>query len=317
MKIGFLGLGKMGKRMVWKLLENGHDVVAWNRSPEAVEELVDEYESKTRSQRKKLGVLSVAPTIGDFKSLLKPTRVLWSMLPAGDATEQVMEQLGDVVAKKDIVIDGGNAYFKDTQRRFEHFKKMDVRFLGIGVSGGILAMENGFPMMVGGDKSAYDYIQPILTTFARPHGGYDYFGTGGAGHFIKMVHNGIEYGMMQAIGEGFGVLDKGPYKLDLEKVAEIWQKGTIISSFLIDRAKDALVKDDTLKNLVGYIEENGEAVWTIEAAKKEKVPVPVIEDSLEFRRKSQKSKKIQATFAARMVAALRLEFGGHKVHKAK
>lgn len=313
MRVGFLGLGKMGKRMVWKLLEDRHDVYVWNRSATPIEELVEEYENISVAQRKKFGNLLVVADIADYRKLLRKTRVFWSMLPAGEPTESVMEKICDVAQENDVVIDGGNAYYKDTQRRYDKFKKIGVRFLGIGVSGGIHAAENGFPLMVGGDRSAYDYIRPILRTFARPHGGFEYFGTGGVGHFIKMVHNGIEYGMMQSLGEGFGILDKGPYTLELQKVASLWQKGTIVSSFLLDRAVDALEKDPKLEHIVGEIDATGEAEWTIQEAEKEKAPAQVIKESLQFRIDSKENKLISKTFAARLVAALRREFGGHKV----
>lgn len=313
MKIGFLGLGKMGRRMAWKLLEGGHDVVVWNRSTTPIEELVEEYEALSASQKKKFGQLSVAPEIGEYKRLLRKTRVFWSMVLPGEATDELLDSVADIVEEGDIVIDGGNAFYKDTERRYEKFKRMGARFLGIGVSGGIIAPVEGFPLMVGGDKSAYEHIRPLLKTLAHPHGGYEYFGTGGAGHYLKMIHNGIEYGMMQAIGEGFGVLDSGPYELNFEKVASLWGKGTIISGFLIDRARDAFKKDDKLEKIVGEIDATGEGEWTIKEAKKVKVPVPVIEDSYDFRLESKKDKKIAKSFAARLVAALRHEFGGHKV----
>ncbi|HXS14978.1 MAG TPA: NADP-dependent phosphogluconate dehydrogenase, partial [Candidatus Saccharimonadales bacterium] len=309
----FLGLGKMGKRMVWKLLEGGHDVVVWNRSTAPIEELVEQYEALSSLQKKKVGQLSVAPEIGEFKTLLRKTRVFWSMVLPGEATDELMDSVADIVEEGDIVIDGGNAFYKDTERRYEKFKRIGVRFLGIGVSGGIIAPVEGFPLMVGGDKSAYEYIHPILKTFAYPNGGFNYFGTGGAGHYLKMVHNGIEYGMMQAIGEGFGVLDSGPYKLDFEKVADLWGKGTIISGFLIDRARDAFQKDGKLEKIVGEIDATGEGEWTINEAKKLHVPVPVTEDAYTFRLESKKDKNIAKSFAARLVAALRHEFGGHKV----
>lgn len=315
MRLGFLGLGKMGKRMVWKLLEDKHDVVVWNRSSQVIEELVESYENISSEKKKNLGQLFVVSEITDFKKLLRKNRIFWSMISAGDATNAVLEKISDIVDEDDIVIDGGNSYFKDSQKWFEKFKKMRVRFLGIGVSGGIHASENGFSLMIGGSESAYTHIKPILRTFAAPNGSYDYFGTGGVGHFIKMVHNGIEYGMMQAIGEGFGVVEKAPYRIDLQKVAKTWQKGTIISSFLIDMAKDALEKDTRLSKIAGTIDATGEAEWTIREAERENVPIQVIKDSLHFRQKSKSDKKIQNSFAAKMVAALRHEFGGHKVEE--
>lgn len=313
MKIGFLGLGKMGKRMVWKLLEGHHDVIVWNRSSAPIEELVDEYEKLSAREKKQFGSLSVAASISDYKTLLRKTRVFWSMVLSGEATEAVMEELADIVSEGDIIIDGGNSFYKDTEKRYSKFKKMKVRFLGIGVSGGIVAPINGYPLMVGGDKSAYEHINPILKTLANPHGGFEYFGTGGAGHYLKMVHNGIEYGMMQAIGEGFGILDKGPYTFDLPKAAQLWQKGTIIAGFLMECAKNALVKDQKLESIIGEIGATGEGEWTIKEARRIKAPVPVIQDSFNFRVDSKKDPAVSKSFAAKMVAALRHEFGGHKV----
>jgi len=319
MQLGFLGLGKMGQRMVLKLLEDGHEVIVWNRTSTVTNEFI--LQNTKYLPRGKAGkiqnTLSSSESIEKLIKKLPSPRVIWLMLPAGDATESVIQEVARYVQKGDIIVDGGNSFYKDTQKRSEELAVKGIEFLGIGVSGGIIAPVNGFPLMVGGSVSAYRYIETILNSLAKPHGGHAYFGKGGAGHYIKMVHNGIEYGMMQALGEGFGILDKGEYNLDLEKVAQIWIKGTIISGFLLDRAKDALTKDKKLDKIVGYIEENKEARWTIELAKKLKVPIQVIKDSLQFRLKSQKSPKTQGTFAAKMVAALRHEFGGHKVVEKK
>ena len=304
MKLGFIGLGKMGSRMVLKLLKEGQEVAAWNRSEEAIRKI----KAKTES-------LKIAETIKALVQSLEKPRVVWIMLPAGEAAENVLNEVSKYVQKGDIVIDGGNSNWKDTERRFKKFKKRGIKFLGIGVSGGIIAFEHGYPMMVGGDKEAYYYIAPLLDCLAKPGGGHEYFGEGGAGHFVKMVHNGIEYGMMQAIGEGFEVLEKAPYKFDLLSIAKLWQKGTIVSSFLIDCAKNALEKDPKLLEIVGEIAESGEARWTVEAAKEEKVPVKIIEESLEFRCKSKIDPKIQRSFTAKMVSALRRQFGGHEVKK--
>ena len=306
MHIGFLGLGKMGKRMVEKLVLEGHAVVAWNRNFTVGEDLREELRSKNYALR-------IEKEIKDIFSSSESPHVFWLMLPAGEVTESVLQELKKFIKKGDVVIDGANSFYEDTQRRSEEFALAGIEFLGIGVSGGILAPDNGFPLMVGGSETGYEKVKPLLDSLAKPRGGHAYFGKGGAGHYIKMIHNGIEYGMMQAIGEGFGVLDKGPYKIDLEKVADLWNKNTIISSFLIDRAKDALKKDAHLDATVGFIEENGEAKWTIALAKKLQVPIHVTEDSLKFRQESQKNPEIQKTFAAKMVAALRHEFGGHKV----
>ena len=314
MKIGFIGLGKMGSRMALKLLEEGHSVVAWNRSQDAIASIKDQisYPKDDQSLAEKL---KISATIKDLVGNLEKPRIVWIMLPAGDITEEKLQEVAGLLDKGDIVIDGGNSNFKDTERRFEMFQKKGMRFLGIGVSGGIKAFENGYPLMVGGDKSAYENIKPILKSLAAPHGGYDYFGTGGAGHFVKMVHNGIEYGMMQAIGEGFGVLEKSQYSLDLVSVSKLWQKGTIIESFLMECTRSALEKDSNLSGIIGEINATGEAAWTVEIGKKERVPVPVIEASLDFRAKSHTEADVRSSFAARLVAALRQEFGGHEVVK--
>ncbi len=308
MKIGFLGLGKMGKRIVVKLLEGGHEVVVWNRSKEVVGDFLREQDRFVLT-----GKLADAHDVSDFQHLLSSPRIFWSMLPAGEATESALSQIDELTEERDIVIDGGNSFYKDTQKWYEHFSQKSVGFLGIGVSGGILAADNGFPMMAGGDKRSYEYIKPLLEVLSQPHGGFDYFGKGGAGHFVKMAHNGVEYGMMQSIAEGFGVLEKSPFDLDLEKIAYLWTKNTIVAGFLMDRTKDALAKDPNLENIIGEVDATGEATWTVDAAREEGVMVPVIEESLAFRKKSKIDRKISSSFVARMVAALRHEFGGHNV----
>ncbi len=304
MKLGIIGLGKMGSRIAEKLVREGHEVVVWNRTKEVAEE----FQRKAKSEK-----LKIAETIEEVIESLTSPKVVWLMLPAGEATESALLEVCKSLKLGDIVIDGGNAKFSDTERRYKDLSAKGIRFLGIGVSGGVLAEKNGYPMMVGGDKSAYDEIVPLLTSLAQPNGGHTYFGTGGAGHFVKMVHNGVEYGMMQAIAEGFGVLEKSTYPYNLYDVAKLWQKGTIVDSFLIDRAADALEKNNTLSDIVGEIDATGEAEWTVAEGKKEDVPVENIEQSLDFRRRSKTDEKIKNSFAARMVAALRREFGGHAV----
>src|SRR3990167_3069116 len=190
MQLGFVGLGKMGSRMVTKLVSEDHEVIVWNRSSGKVDELKLEVKSEK---------LEVGETIKGLVSFLKKQRIIWSMLPAGGITQEIMDEVEKYVETGDIVIDGGNAHYTDTQKRYEHFKSKNIRFLGIGVSGGIIAAQDGYPLMAGGDKSAYDHIKPILDSLAKPTGGHEYFGEGGAGHFVKMVHNGIEYGIMQSI----------------------------------------------------------------------------------------------------------------------
>jgi 6-phosphogluconate dehydrogenase len=297
MRIGILGLGRMGSRIAQKFYDEGHQVFVWNRTP------------------KKISGIQSARTIEELVSKLSKPRILWLMLPAGEPTQTVIDELSKYLQKGDIMVDGGNAYFKDTEKRFQKFKKAGIEFLGIGVSGGIVASKNGYPLMVGGSKKAYLKIKPILDSLAKPNGGHRYFGEGGAGHFVKMVHNGIEYGIMQSLGEGFAVLEKSKYKFNLLAVARIWQKGTLVSGFMLDRAVDALTQNQKLKNMAGPVSESGEARWTIEEAKKEKVNVQIIQNSLDYRLRSQKDKKLQSSFTAKMLNGLRNSFGGHEVKK--
>jgi 6-phosphogluconate dehydrogenase len=297
MKVAVLGLGRMGSRIAQKLHDENHQVLAWNRTP------------------KRISGIQSAKTIQELVSKLPKPRVLWLMLPAGEPTQTVIDELSKYLQKGDIVVDGGNAHFKDSEKRFQEFKKSGIEFLGIGVSGGVVAAKTGYPLMVGGSKKAYQYVKPILESLAKSNGGYEYFGEGGAGHFVKMVHNGIEYGIMQSMGEGFEVLEKSKYKFNLLDVAKIWQKGTLVSGFMLDRAVDALIGDSTLKNMAGPVAESGEARWTIEEAKKEKVQVEIIQNSLDYRLRSQKDKKLQNSFTAKMLNGLRNAFGGHEVKK--
>lgn len=316
MKVVFLGLGKMGYRMAEKLARDGHDLIVWNRTSEVAEEFKQALSDFS---------VTVAASVEQAINNMEGQKIIWLMLPAGQATDKMVAEVSNYLKNDSgqarmteispILIDGGNSFYKDTERRYQDLSAKRIKFLGIGVSGGIIAEKEGYPMMVGGDLSAYETIIPLLDSLAKPHGGYEYFGTGGAGHFVKMVHNGIEYGMMQAIGEGFGVLEKSQYEFDLLKIAKLWQHGTIVDSFLIDRARDALEKDAKLSDIVGEIDATGEGEWTINQAKEEGVPVENIEQSLDFRRRSKIDPAIRDSFAAKMVAALRREFGGHAVKK--
>jgi 6-phosphogluconate dehydrogenase len=311
MQIAILGMGKMGRNIAEKLMIEGHEVVIWNRSREILDKLRVEKASYIVGQK-----LQIVHMLEELRNTLAKPRVIWLMLPAGEVTQDVLDQLQNgVVDLGDIVIDGGNAFYEDTQKRFKAFEARKIKYLGIGVSGGLHGFENGYPLMVGGTQAAYDYITVILDSLAKPNGGHTYFGEGGAGHFVKMVHNGIEYGMMQAIAEGFGVLSKSDYHLNLVDVGNNWQRGSIIASYLVYETISALIKDQSLSQFDGYIDAKGEGEWTVQTAKKLNVPVPVIEKALEFRKKSQYDKAIQETFVAKMVAALRHEFGGHEIHK--
>lgn len=310
MQIAILGMGKMGRNIAQKLMLEGHQVIAWNRSREILEQMRLE-----KADFIIKGKFQVVHSLEELREKFTRPRIIWVMLPSGEVTTNILEELQDnVIEHGDILIDGGNSYYVDTQERYEKFEEKGIKFLGVGVSGGIHGLENGYPIMVGGNKSAYEYMIPVLDSLAKPNGGHTYFGEGGAGHFVKMVHNGIEYGMMQSIAEGFGVLAKSDYKLNLVDVGNNWQRGSIISSFLVYMAVSALIKDPHLDQFDGYIDAKGEGEWTVEAAKTLNVPAPVIEQSLEFRKHSQYDKGIQDTFVAKMVAALRHEFGGHEIH---
>ena len=305
MTIGLLGLGKMGSGIAKKLIEEGFEVNVWNRSSISVEELGKKVKSDN---------LKPADSIKDLVERLDKPRIIWIMV-THSAVDEVLAELKKYVSDGDVVIDGGNSHFKDTEKRYQVFTKLGIHFLGIGTSGGVHAAEKGFPFMVGGSKKGYEIIKPVLDALSKPNGGHEYFGEGGAGHFVKMIHNGIEYGIMQSIGEGFEVLEKSKYNLNLLNVAKLWQKGTLVSGFLMEMAKKALEKNSKLDDILGEIDASGEALWTIETAKEEGVNTEIIEQSLDYRRRSKNDKNIQESFTAKMVAALRREFGGHSVKK--
>jgi len=297
MRIGIIGLGKMGSRIAQKLSAEGHEVFAWNRT------------------LKEIPGIQSTKNIEELVSKLSSPRVLWLMLPAGETTQNMLGEIQKLLQKDDIIIDGGNAHFEDSEKRYQHFKGLGMEFLGIGVSGGVIAAKNGYPLMIGGSKKAYEYLQPIFESLGKPNGGYEYFGEGGAGHFVKMVHNGIEYGVMQSLGEGFAVLEKSQYKFNLSKVATLWQKGSLVSGFMLDRAAEALEQNPNLENMAGPIAESGEARWTVETGKKENVQTEIIESSLNYRTRSQQDKNIQNSFTTKIINALRNAFGGHEIKK--
>jgi 6-phosphogluconate dehydrogenase len=305
-KIGIAGLGKMGGRMAEKLVLEGQDVIVWNRTHEKATDLANKLAGHDN--------ITVAGTVEDLVKSLPTPRVVLTMLPAGEATEDLLNQVLELLEKEDILIDAGNSYFRDTDRHYRICADMGIRFLGMGVSGGIIAGTEGYPQMVGGDRSAYEHIVPILDALAAPHGGHEYFGEGGAGHFVKMVHNGIEYPIMQALGEGFGVLADSKYNFDLLKIAKLYQKNTLVSGFMLDRAVEALQNDPRLEQIEGVIgSASKETVWTIEEAKKSNLPIESIAQAQDFRVRSERDVEIQKSFAAHMVGALRIAFGGHPV----
>lgn len=295
MKIGFIGLGKMGFNMVHRLLNNNHEVVVWDRSTESIKEI------------EKLGAES-ATSLVDLVAKLPARKVVWLMVPSGKPVDENIDSLLELLGKDDIVIDGGNSYWRDTQIRAEKAAQKGIHFLDCGTSGGVWGLQNGYSLMYGGDKVAADYIEPIIKSLA-PENGYVYCGVSGTGHMVKMVHNGIEYGMMQSYAEGFEILEKSPYDIDLTKVADAWQYGSVVRSWLLELAVNALKEDPKLEQLQDYVSDSGEGRWTVQTAMDFDVPAHVITASL-FTRFQSRQKE---SFAMKMLAALRNQFGGHAV----
>lgn len=307
MQVAILGLSEMGRVIVDKLLTDGHEVVAWNRSKEELESIRIEKAEFIVSQK-----LTIIHTIEELQSALRKPRVIWSMQPAGEATETVLSQVSVLVEPGDVLIDGANSNFRDTQRHFDENEGKGIKFLGIGIAGGVNGLSNGLSLMIGGNGEAYQYLTPLFNSLVTPNGIHTYFGTGGAGHFVKMVHNGIEYGMLQAIAEGLGVLRKSSYQVNLPNAINTWQEGAIISSFLLDMANDVLQKDPALSQFDGRIDSTGLGKLTVEQAKESVTPLPSIEQAVEFRARSQYDKAVQDTFVAKLVQAIRHEWGGHE-----
>jgi len=295
MQLGFIGLGRMGGNMVHRLARGGHDVVAFNRSPGPVQEAV------------KNGAAG-ATSLQDLVSRVQRPRNIWLMLPAGPVTDDYLNQLMEMCEPGDLFVDGGNSKWKDTKARAERIKARGFEFVDCGTSGGIWSLQVGYSIMAGGSPEAFARIEPAVKTLA-PEDGYGRVGPNGAGHFVKMVHNGIEYGMMQAYAEGFEVLEKSEYAPDLEQVGKIWQHGSVVRSWLLDLAVDAFEKDPKLDKLEGWVDDSGEGRWTVEAAIDEDVPAPIITLAL-FSRFYSRDRN---SFSWRVLAALRNEFGGHAV----
>jgi 6-phosphogluconate dehydrogenase len=298
MQIAIVGLGKMGGNMVRRLLRGGHEVVAWDRDPAVVATLVSE------------GATG-ASSLADLVAKLEAPRPIWVMVPAGDPTEATIQELAKLLTPGDIVIDGGNSNYKDSIRRSQELASKQIRFLDAGTSGGVWGLEVGYCLMVGGDRSAYDQVLPALSTLA-PKEGLDYFGPAGAGHYVKMVHNGVEYAMMQAYAEGFELLKECEYKFDLRKVTHVWNHGSVIRSWLCELAERAFDRDPDLADLEGYVADSGEGRWTVDEGVRLGVAVPTIALSLFTRFASRRAN----AFGLRVLAALRNEFGGHAVRKA-
>jgi len=297
MELGMIGLGRMGANMTERLVLGGHRVVSYDRSPEAIQHVVDK------------GAVG-AHSLADFIKQLSPPRAVWLMVPSGDPVDQTIEQLRPNLAKADVIIDGGNSNYKDSIRRAEQLKQQGFHFVDAGTSGGIWGLQVGYCMMVGGDKEVVERLVPIFKTLA-PKDGYLHAGPSGAGHFVKMIHNGVEYGMMQAYGEGFELLNASQFDLDLGKIAHLWNQGSVVRSWLLELCESAFAKDPQLSSIKGYVEDSGEGRWTVQEAIDRSVPAPVLTLSLFARFASRQDD----SFAAKVTAALRNEFGGHAVKK--
>ncbi len=300
MKIGLIGLGKMGGNMVQRLLNDGHEVVAYARTAETVRKI------------EKKGAVG-ADSLQDMVDKLKKPRVIWIMVPAGKATEETINKTAPLLEKGDILVDGGNSFYKDSIRRAEGLEKNGISLLDTGTSGGIWGLKIGYCLMIGGNPEAFLKVEPVFKTLA-PENGYAYVGPRGAGHFVKMVHNGIEYAMLQGYAEGFEIMNaKQEFNLDLEKISNLWNHGSVIRSWLLELAENAFKKEPRLDSIRGYVEDSGEGRWTVAEAIEENVPAPVITLSLLQRFRSRQ----EESFGAKVIAALRNEFGGHEVKKSK
>jgi 6-phosphogluconate dehydrogenase len=287
MKLGMVGLGRMGGNMTERLRRDGHEVETYAR---------------TAPER-------TADSLVELATQLEQPRVVWLMIPAGDPTEHALQNLLPLLEDGDTIVDGGNSNFRDSQRRALEAKAKGVFFLDAGVSGGIWGLENGYCIMVGGEEEAFRMVEPAIKTLA-PDGGYAHVGPPGAGHFVKMVHNGIEYGLMQAYAEGFEILKASEFELDLHEVAGIWRYGSVVRSWLLELLYDAFEQDgNELEGIAGYVEDSGEGRWTVFEAINESVPAPVIASSLFARFASRQDE----SFGAKINAALRKQFGGHAV----
>jgi 6-phosphogluconate dehydrogenase len=336
MQLGMIGLGRMGGNMVLRLLRAGHECVAYDRDQERTRQF-DQAEQRHAGK---------AGSVTELVRMLKPPRAVWVMLPAGQITEGTINELAGLLQKGDTVIDGGNTFFKDDVRRAGALAKSGITYLDVGTSGGVWGLERGYCLMIGGNRAAFERLEPIFAALApepaappAPHAeparstgpsavaahataerGYIYCGPAGSGHFVKMVHNGIEYGLMQAYAEGFEILEKANspklpeghrYDLDLHAIAEVWRHGSVVSSWLLDLLEQALRDDGKLEQFSGYVQDSGEGRWTVEAAIEEDVPATVLAASLFARFRS----RLQPAFAEKVLSALRMGFGGHREPK--
>ncbi|MHB1845011.1 MAG: phosphogluconate dehydrogenase (NAD(+)-dependent, decarboxylating) [Deltaproteobacteria bacterium] len=296
MQIGLIGLGKMGLNMATRLSRGGHRVLAFDTDPGKAKGLASE------------GVTAAASIPGLCREIPSP-RLVWVMVPSGPVTEKVIEELSANLGKGDVVIDGGNSNFRDSQRRAAKLREHGIRFLDAGTSGGVWGLQIGYCLMIGGEREAFELAQPIFKTLA-PKDGYLHTGPAGSGHFTKMVHNGIEYGLLQAYAEGFEILKRSEFPLDLGAVAHLWNQGSVVRSWLLELAERAFAQDgDSLGQIAPYVDDSGEGRWTVQAAIDENVPAPVITLALQARLASRQDE----SFSAKLIAALRNQFGGHAV----
>ena len=296
MQLGMVGLGKMGNYMTQRLIEGGHHVVAYDRSPDAVRDVVGK------------GATGADGLADMVSKLTEKPPVAWVMVPAGAPTDDTIHQLADLMGRGGIIVDGGNTNYKDGLRLYDDCKAKGVSLIDAGTSGGIWGLKEGYCLMVGGDNAQVQHCEPIFLTLAPPKG-YAHVGPAGAGHFSKMVHNGIEYGLLQAYGEGFEILKDSQYDYDLGQLAELWTHGSVVRSWLLELLVLAFKEDPDLKDIRGYVEDTGEGRWTVEAAIDENVPAPAITLALFARMASRQDE----SFSAKVIAALRNQFGGHAV----
>ncbi len=301
MKLAIVGLGRMGANIARRLVRGGHQVIAYNRTSRVTEEL---------AQTEKVTPIY---SLQELTSALEAPRIVWVMVPSGQTTEDMLKTVAGLLAPGDILIDGGNSNFHDTMRRAEIYEQRGLHYVDVGTSGGVWGLKEGYSMMIGGDEKIVDTMSPIFKTLApAPDHGWGRVGPHGAGHFVKMVHNGIEYGMMEALAEGFEIMHaRKEFELDLHQISQVWQQGSVVRSWLLDLTEAALAEDADLKSLKGWVDDSGEGRWTILEAIDSDVPAPVITMSL-FRR--FESRQVES-YAAKLLAAMRNQFGGHPVKK--
>ena len=298
MQIGMIGLGRMGGNMALRLVQAGHGVVGYNRNPRNIDAAV------------KAAIVSV-PSVAELVKRLKTPRAIWLMVPHGKSTEESIDTLLDVLAPGDIIVDGGNSRYTDSARAAERSAARGVNFLDVGVSGGVWGREIGYCLMIGGPQTAFDYLEPVFAALA-PKDGYALVGASGAGHFVKMMHNAIEYAMLQSLGEGFECLKRSEYGIDLGRVAALWQQGSVVRSWLLDLLTKALREEgNALEHIAAYVDDSGMGRWSIAYAVENAIPIPVITQSLYERFASRQDER----FSAKVIAALRKQFGGHAVKK--